>query len=190
MARKNYYSMVNNKQQLMRRAKAPTKEARERFENWLWDREVLRVFVDASELHQKGIFGLGAIFVGQGTTLVKSKKHYNNTMKRINIYAEILAVEFALVEVNNVMDISFDEPSKVLIYSDWNQIDRLQETTMLTKKIPTINDIAERINEKKQMFSNLHPKIELEVLYMSEGEKKYNPFYKGAHNASKKAIGL
>lgn len=60
----------------MRRGKIPTKVAKERFEDWLWDKEVLRVFVDASELKQQGVFGLGVIFVGQGSTLVKSKKHY------------------------------------------------------------------------------------------------------------------
>lgn len=59
----------------MRREKIPTKEAKERFEDWLWDREVMRVFVDTSELKQQGIFGLGAIFVGQGGTIVRSKRH-------------------------------------------------------------------------------------------------------------------
>lgn len=189
MERKNYYLRGNYKQQLMRKAKAPTKEARIRFESWLWDKEVLRVFVDASELHYQGIFGLAAIFVGQGSTLVKSKKHYNKSMKKVNIYGEILAVEFALMEVKNVLG-SFEQPSKIEIYSDWNQIDRLKETSMLTKRIPTINDVAERINEMKLLFEYLQPNVELEILYMRTEEKKYNPFYKGAHNASKKVIGI
>lgn len=190
MERKKFYLRGNYKQQLMRRAKAPTKEARIRFESWLWDKKVLRVFVDASELHYQGIFGLGSIFVGQGNTLVKSRKHYNKAMKKVNIYGEILAVEFALLEVNKVLDNSFEQPLRIIIYSDWNQIDRLKETSILTKRIPTINDVAERINEKKLLFSDLHPTVELEILSMSNEEKKFNPFYKGAHNASKKVIGI
>ena len=187
MDRENYLR-GNYKQQLMRRAKSPTKEAKIRFEDWLWDKEVLRVFVDASELRYQGIFGLGVIFVGQGNTLVKSKKHYNKAMKKVNIYGEILAVEFALIEVNKVLDNCFEKPSKIIIYSDWNQVDRLKETSILTKRIHIINDVAERINEKTLLFVNLHPNVELEILYMKIEEKKYNPFYKGAHNASKKVI--
>ncbi|WP_339216992.1 hypothetical protein [Ornithinibacillus sp. FSL M8-0202] len=39
----------NRKQQLMKRETIPTKEAKERAENWLFDNDTLRVFVDASD---------------------------------------------------------------------------------------------------------------------------------------------
>lgn len=190
MGKVNYHSMGNYKQQLMRRKKAPTKEAKERFERWLWDSETLRVFVDASELQGYGIFGLGVVFVGQGSTIVKSKKHYNQAMRRMNVYAEIAAVEFALTQVEKVVGKEFNHPSKVLIYSDWNGVEKLEETVMLTKISPMVNAVAERINEKKILFFKSFPTIELDIVYMEEEMKKFNPGYQASHNAARKAIGI
>ncbi|MCM3362980.1 MULTISPECIES: hypothetical protein [Niallia] len=191
MGKVNYYSIGNYKQQLMRRKKAPTKEAKERFDSWLWDSETLRVFVDGSELQGSGgIFGLGVVFVGQGLTIVKSKKHYNQAMRKRSVYAEVVAVEFALMLVEKVVGKEFDQPSKVLIYSDWNGIDRLKETDILIKRNPTINTVAEKINEKKLLFLKSYPTIELDISYMGAELKKFNPFYRASHNAARKAIGM
>lgn len=189
MGKVNYHSMGNYKQQLMRRKKAPTKEAKERFERWLWDSEILRVFVDGSELKNSGVFGLGIIFVGEGTTLVQSKKHYEQEMRKVNVYAEILAVEFALTQIEKVVGKEF-QPEKVQIYSDWSEVDKLVETAMLTKRMPAINAVAEKINERKLMFSKAYPTIELDISYMGEELKKFNPFYRASHNAASKAIGI
>lgn len=180
----------NYKQQLVRRQKTPTKEAKERYEDWLWDKDVLRVFVDASELKRQGIFGLGVIFVGQGSTLVKSKKHYKQSMKKMNVYAELVAVEFAMTQLGQVIDNQFSLPSKVYIYSDWSDIKNIKEKTLLDNKIPAINTVSENINEMRNKFLLIHPALELEIFYMGIEEKKYNPFYKGAHNAARMIIGI
>src|SRR5690625_1011277 len=95
------------KEQLMRKSKAPTKEAKKRAEDWLWDDDIIRVFVDASELLYQGICGIGVIFVGQGLTLVKSSKHYNQTMRQMNIYGEIVAVDYALMQLMKVLKEEF-----------------------------------------------------------------------------------
>lgn len=190
LVKRNYHTKGNYRQQLMRWQKKPTKGARERFESWLWDSEVLRIFADASELQQQGIFGLGVIFVGQGTTLVKSKKHYNHSMRKVNVYAEILAVDFALSNVEEVLINEFCLPSKVLIYSDWDEVDKLNDSPMITKGNSAINAVAERINEKKSLFSISNPTVELEILSMDKEEKVFNPFYKGSHNAARRVIGI
>lgn len=189
MAKGNHHTKGNYKQQLMRREKVPTKEAKERFDSWLWDSEILRVFADASELKNQGIFGLGAIYVGQGVTLVKSKKHYNQAMRRMNVYAEIVAVEFALTLIDQVMSDHFQQPSKVIIYSDWNEVEKLKDKTIMTYRIPAIKAIAEKINERKLQFFKAHPEVDLEIAYLGE-EKKFNPFYVSSHNAGRAAIGL
>jgi len=178
------------KQQMMRKEKVPPKEAQDRVERWLWDEETLRVFVDCSELKEQGIFGIGVIFVGQGTTMVKSKKHYNQSMKKMNIYAELVAVEFALTQLDKIWDVDFHLPSRIIVYSDWNKIEKLNRTTMISKRHLPMNTIAERINERKLHFSKSHPTVELSISYMNEGQKRYNPFYMASHNASRKAIGI
>ncbi|MGG3691798.1 hypothetical protein [Heyndrickxia ginsengihumi] len=190
MARGYYLSKGMTKKKLIKMESVPTKESKERIESWLWDSEVLRVFVDASELKNQGIFGFGVIFVGQGATLVRTKKHYNQAMRKVNVYAEIAAVEFALTQVEEVVGNEFDQPSKILIYSDWNEVDKLKETAMLTKRVPEINAIAKKINEKKLLFTISHPTVELEILYMGDEMKKHNIYHRGAHNFSRKVIGL
>jgi ribonuclease HI len=189
LARGSHPTKGNYKQQLMRGEKVPTKEAKERVDNWLWDSEILRVFVDASEIKNSGIFGLGAIFVGQGTTILKSKKHYNQSMKRVNVYAEIAAIEFALMQLEKVVGAKFYLPLKVLIYSDWNAVDKLKDKTIMTNRISAINAIAEKINERRIQFLKAHPEIDLEIAYLGE-EKKFNPFYISSHNAARQAIGI
>ncbi|NRG46225.1 hypothetical protein HRF87_15870 [Bacillus sp. CRN 9] len=180
-----------NKAALHREQKVPPKEARERADNWLWDQEILRVFVDASELKRQGIFGLGAIYVGQGCTFVKSKKQYNSSMQTVSIYGEIMAVDFALKHLDCILnDKLIAIPSKVIINSDWNGIDLVHEENMLLEKFPIINDVAKRINKKMELFSLSNPDIDLIVSSLNSDEKRYNPFYRAAHNASRKAIGL
>lgn len=176
---------------LYREQKVPPKEARERADNWLWDQETLRVFVDTSELKRQGIFGLGAIYVGQGCTFVKSKKQYNSSMQTVSIYGEIMAVDFALKHLDCILnDKLIAIPSKVIINSDWNGINLVHEENMLLEKFPIINDVAKRINKKMELFSLSNPDIDLIVSSLNSDEKRYNPFYRAAHNASRKAIGL
>jgi hypothetical protein len=61
---------------------------------------------------------------------------------------------------------------------------------ILLVKFPIINDVAKRINKKMELFSLSNPDIDLIVSSLNSDEKRYNPFYKAAHNASRKAIGL
>lgn len=193
MKNRRVYQVNGNgdKAALHREQKVPPKEARERADNWLWDQEVLRVFVDASELKRQGIFGLGAIYVGQGCTFVKSKKHYNSSMQTVSIYGEIMAVDFALQHLDFLLNNNqITVPSTVIINSDWNGIGLVHDENMLLEKYPTINEVAKRINKKLELFSLSNPDLDLIVSYLNSDEKRYNPFYKAAHNASRKAIGL
>lgn len=150
----------------------------------------MRVFVDGPELKKQGIFGLGAIYVGQGSTIVKSKKLYNQAMISVNVYAEIAAVEFALTQLEKVMGNEFSQPLKILLYSDWNEVEKLQDILLMTKRIPAINAIAEKINKGKKQFLSTYPEVELDITYISKEEKRYNPYYIGAHNAARHAIGI
>ncbi len=179
-----------HKKQMMRKERVPPKEAQDRVDSWLWDDDTLRVFVDCSELKEQGVFGIGVIFVGQGMTLVKSKKHYNQSMKRMNVYAELVAVEFALIQLDKILNKDFHLPSRIIVFSDWNMVDKLNQTNTVSKRHPPINAVAGKINKRKLQFTTTHSKVELNISYMSEKQKRHNPFYRAAHNASRKAIGI
>ncbi|WP_156292114.1 hypothetical protein [Oceanobacillus salinisoli] len=184
MAKADFSSKGDYRQKLMRKERVPTKEARERAEGWVLDDEVLRFFVDASELKEQGIFGLGVCIVGQGETRVESKKHYNSAMKKQNTYAELVAVHYALELLPHILRGKIALPENIIVYSDWNEVGRLKETSEITKNKMT-NELAKQINEKKESFIERRPGIGLEVSYMSKDLKKWNPYYKAAHNAAR-----
>ncbi len=189
MLRGNHNSKGIYKQQMMRKEKVPTKEAKERAEEWRFDNETLRVFVDASELSPfQGIFGLGVCFVGQGETNVKSKKHYNTSMKTMNVYAEAVAIEYALDLLNKAINSYMNLPLRVIVYSDWNEIDNLSSKVKITK-IHAINAVAEQIKVKKSHFVDSYPMIELEIAYMDKDLKRFNPYFRASHNAARKVFG-
>lgn len=95
-----------------------------------------------------------------------------------------------MIQLGQVIDNQFKQPSKVYIYSDWSEIKNIKEKTILDNKIPAINTLAKNINEMRNKFLLIHSAMELEIFYMSIEEKKYNPFYKGAHNAAREIIGI
>ncbi|WP_144461030.1 hypothetical protein [Siminovitchia fortis] len=176
------------KQSLIRKERIPPVEAKTRAEDMLWDEECLRIFTDASELMRQGIFGLGICFIGQGQTSVKSKKHYNPSMKAVNVYAELVAVEFAVDELlKAIHNNNHALPSRIRILSDWNEVEKLKITSKITKN-NAINKVAERINEKTKRFSALYPDFDLDLTFIGKDERRYNPYYTAAHNAAKKII--
>ncbi|WP_157081445.1 hypothetical protein [Neobacillus soli] len=151
------------------------------------DEEVLRIFVDASELNYQGIFGQGACFVGQGEVITKCKKHYNLLMKKQNVYAELAAIGFALEQLLAMHKQGCAIKPEILIYSDIPLVDYLNGTKEITKN-KSINIIAKKIWDLKQEFEDKLPSINLQIKNMDPELKKFNPFYKAAHNEARKAI--
>lgn len=188
MSRTNHNSKGIFKQQMMRREKSPTREATERAEEWLFDNETLRIFVDASELNYQGIFGLAVCVVGQGETIVHSKKHYNQKMKKMNVYAEAVAIDYALDLLHKTINNYTNQPLRVIVYSDWKEVDNLDTKPDLTK-IPAINEVVERIQVKRSRFAYSQEIIGLEIGYMGKELKRYNPYFRASHNAARKILG-
>jgi ribonuclease HI len=157
-------------------------------EEILWDEDVLRVFVDTSEIENQGIFGLGVCFVGQGEVIIKSKKYYNLSIRKQNQFAELIAIIFALEQLNTLLKQHSFIPSEVIVYSDLILIDKLSEPNKLTKN-ELINELIYQINEQRQYILSSYPNININIVSMKKSDKRYNPFYKAAHNAARKIIG-
>lgn len=83
----------------MRREKMPTKEVKERFEDGFWVCDVLRVFVDASELKKQRIFGLGVILCWPRKYISIIKKALQSFYEKINLYSKLVAEKFAMIQL-------------------------------------------------------------------------------------------
>jgi hypothetical protein len=46
-----------------------------------------------------------------------------------------------------------------------------------------------QINEQRQYILSSYPNINVNIVSMKKSDKRYNPFYKAAHNAARKVIG-
>lgn len=180
----SYYSHRGvNKQYTMRQEKRPSAEAKKHAEDMLWDENTLRCFVDASELDFQGIFGFGACFISNGTVIVKNKKHYRQDMRKKNSYAELMAVIFALEQLEMLLDKKSFTPSKFLLYSDWQGVEDIDNPT----KNKETNALRKRINELRDRLLKTN-NLELEIAVMDKEFKRSNPFYQSAHNQARKIL--
>lgn len=179
--------MGSNKQFLLNQKKEPTKDRRKEIEDFRFDNKTFRVYTDSSELQQQGIFGLSFTCVGNGTVIVKSKKYYNKEFRGKNVYAEVMAIAFAIKEMINILRGFIDLPKEVIIYSDLNWIEELEKTKWARN--PQKKQFVESIQIATERFKQEYPDTKLKISYADKGEKSYNPYYASSHNASRKILG-
>jgi ribonuclease HI len=175
-----------NKQYLINDFKKPTIQRRKEIEDYRFDNKLYRVYTDASELQNQGIFGLAFSFVGGGNIIVKSRKYYNQLYRENNVFAEIIAISFA---INSLEDIFMDNktyPEEVRILSDIKWIEQLEDSNW--KNHPTKSQVLETVLESKTKFQSQYENKKLSILYIGKGDKRYNPYYTAAHNASRKVL--
>lgn len=178
---------VNTKQYLIKDSVKPPEAAKIRAKKMVDDNDVIKVFVDASELNFQGTFGLGVCIVGQGDVKVRSKKHYNMAMKTHIVYAELQSIALAIRELNKLVINKKITPVKIEIYSDCVIVDRLKVDNKLTS-IEMINEVATEVLFLWEDFEQKHKSISLQIETMNGDLKRYNPFYKAAHNAARKSL--
>jgi ribonuclease HI len=176
-----------NKQFLLKKSKTPTNDRRREIEDFRFDNNTYRVYTDASELQQQGIFGLAFTSVGGGSVIVKSKKYYNQEFRGRNVYAEVMAIAFAIEEMINVLKEFIDLPEEVIIFCDLNWIEELEDTRWA--RHPRKKQFVENIQSATARFKDEYPDIKIIISYAGKGEKLYNPYYIASHNASRKIVG-
>jgi len=153
---------------------------KEEMESHVHDNKVLRVYCDASTYQNEGIYGLGVAIIGGGTTVIKSKKHYSKQVGN-SALAEILCVLFAFDTLYGHVRLLEEKPEKVIIFTDSNVVANTVRNG--SKKNREFDKIAKAIN-----FSMGYLGVRTELI-LTGSEKKQNPYYKAAHNASRKIIG-
>jgi hypothetical protein len=176
-----------NNQYLLSDYKKPPVERVQEIEEYRLDKDTFRVYPDSSELHKQGIFGLAFTCVGGGSVIVKSRKYYNQNFRGRNVYAEVVAIAFAMNSVRIILKNFEALPEQVNILSDLNWIGNLENSKWT--KHPMKKQIVEKVQIAKKNFQSEYPLVNLNLSYTGAKEKKYNPFYKAAHNASRDVLG-
>lgn len=161
----------------------------ENMKMWVYDQyfsqQVLSVYCDASIKHDQSVIGIACSYVANGSVIVKRKfiKPPSCYKSVPPIYAEMKSLIFALTHFEEHVY----QCNDVIIYSDVNHIDRILTNDKMFKKHLRLQadrkELKSLYNQKKNSF-----KIRLSIRYLPKSKKKFNPFYKSAHNAANKVI--
>jgi hypothetical protein len=171
---------------LSRNKKRPAEKRMNEMKDLLWDIETVRVYCDCSISQDMKVAGLAATYIGFGSSLVKSKKHYS-LVPMSSLENELRAIIFSLEELSahlSKKEAEMQSPKKVLIYSDLAQINDGLSGEIWGKK-PNLKMLINEILEKQNDLSN---GILVDIVYLESSEQKYNPYYSSAHNAARKII--
>ncbi|MBP1931470.1 hypothetical protein [Ammoniphilus resinae] len=156
--------------------KIPPREKQKEIQQILWNQKRLTMYSDCSQILHHGIYGLGAMFVCGGTTRTYSKKIYSRYVNKSTL-GEYYAVAFTIQQVPSFLrDTKEVCPEYLKLFTDIEiQWDHLRE------------EYQEAINDIQKQLAVLT--LPFEISNMTNEEKRCNPFYRAAHNASRKAIG-
>jgi ribonuclease HI len=187
MKNSNYRASKSiNKQYMLPQYKTPPNERKKEIDSIYYDPHIIRVYVDASELKNQGIFGLGAAFVGNGEVVVKSKKEYHSKLKGQIWYGETRAICHALEILTKLISNPISA-SAVQVYSDLELVQSLDEENNNRTKLIIKEQISLSLEKLDKYQCNFHS---IELLFLNNKEKKFNPYYTAAHNAARQILGI
>jgi hypothetical protein len=141
----------------------------------------LFVYCDASQKIDHREQSVACTYVHNASIVVKRKYVYiPSECVNINLYGEIESVIFALTYFTEHM-----MPSclKVIIYSDVSSIVQWINGEA-TFKNPYLKTLQKEMILLYQKVKSQNSTIPIEVKYLPFEHKKYNPFYRSAHNAA------
>lgn len=162
----------------------PSEERKAEIDQYLWDREVVRVYCGCSASHSLKAFGITTAIVHDGSVIVRSRKAYDQGMQLFTTVGELQAVLYAIEQVNVVLSDVASIPETVSIYSDVDHI-----TYLLHDEGPkTFRNIRRQMAISQVNFTNRWPTINLRIYHLPPGEQKHNPYYATAHNAARREI--
>jgi hypothetical protein len=82
---------------LTRNKKRPVSTRVNEMKDLLWDNETVRIYCDCSISQDMKVAGLAATYIGFGSSLVKTKKHYS-LVPMTNVENELRVIVFSLEE--------------------------------------------------------------------------------------------
>jgi hypothetical protein len=150
-----------------------------------YDKDTLSVYCDASIRNDRRLIGIACSYISNGFIIVKHQ-YVQPPSNRANVssyYAEIKGVMFALNFFGNYKGIC----SEVVIYSDLRDIERMLSEAIFYKKNMELEQIRK---ELKQLYKLKKAEYgeKLQIKYLTIEKRKFNPFYRSAHNAARNLI--
>ncbi|MDM5209820.1 hypothetical protein [Cytobacillus kochii] len=159
------------------------------FKDWViaqyLNQQCMSIYCDASIKHNQNIIGVAFSVIANGS--IQVKQQYIQPVQFPTsippIYAEMKSVIFALSHFEKYIGLC----TEAIIYSDVNDIERILEDEPLFKKNPKLQDTR---NELKLLYDNkqVTSKVKFSIEYLPVERKRYNPFYKSAHNAAYRLV--
>lgn len=156
------------------------------FKDWIYDQYLssseLTVYADASYSPEKSLTGVACSYVMNGMVTVKTKMIYTRRdLMKFNQFGELEAILFALEHFDKYKDNS----TSVIIYSD--QMDALEFLEMENVfNNPLLRKAQKEQHKAFQTYRNKMINNNVSITLLPIEKKKFNPFHRAAHNASKK----
>lgn len=163
----------------------PSPERQAEIEDYLYDRETMRVYCDCSASHSLKAFGIAATYVYDGAVLVRSRQARDPSQQLQPTYGELLALQYAVERCASMVSKTLSVPESIVIYSDVDHIEHLLSTE--SEDMFGSSQIHE-IQAARERFTQKWPTVSLSVCYLPPEEQKHNPWYTSSHNAARKAI--
>jgi len=164
----------------------PSEERQAQMDDYLWDREVMRVYCDCSASHHLRAFGIAASFVFDGSVSIRSRLMYDRALQLMTTVGELRAILYAIEQAKVVLNSVATTPESVSIYSDVDHIDYF----LHDEGPKTFEEIRCQIAKAQTSFTHRWPTINLGIYYLPPVEQKHNPFYSAAHNTARREVSM
>lgn len=164
----------------------PSEERQTEMDEYLWDRETMRVYCDCSVSYPLKSFGIAVAVVFDGSVTVRSRKKYDTTGHLLPTHGELQALQYAIEQTSAMLRDTLNLPTRVVVYSDVNHIEHI----LHGGDIVTFADSARRVAAARTSFANKWSTVDLNICYLPPEEQRHNPYYAAAHNAARKEVSI
>ncbi|MFT9494594.1 MULTISPECIES: hypothetical protein [Bacillota] len=150
-----------------------------------YSRDTLFIYCDMSMKHNYPTMAVACSYIKD--SLVQVKQQYVHPPRESvskNIYGELKAILFALTHFEKYIG----DCSTIIFYSDVRDIEKFLTKEIVFKKNDSLSQLQEEIHLMFRKIKNKHTNKNITVCYLSHELRKYNPFYKSAHNAAKRML--
>jgi hypothetical protein len=153
--------------------------------NQYYDQKTLSVYCDASIKNDHSLIGVACSYISNGTIIVKHQYIQPPIYgERVSPwYAEMKGIMFAL----NFFEKYKRMCSEIVIYSDLMDIERVLGEAIYFKKNMELQKLR---RELKQLYNIKKAQYDkkLQINYLPADKRRFNPFYRSAHNAASKLV--
>jgi len=154
-------------------------EIKEKIYQQYYSQDKLYIYCDMSMNLENNSMSVACTYITNGTITIKTQyAHPPRDCIGKNGYGELKAVTFALKHFEKYVSRS----TEIIIYSD------VQDIGQKKFKNTSFESAQQEINILLSKTKLTHPNKTISIQYLSNELKKYNPFYKSAHNAARKLI--